>query len=74
VFFMSPENDNSNMAVGGMGHCRRYPPSLDTNYFLKEVNGEIDEDSATESAAWWNQPIVDEDGWCGEYSHINGTK
>jgi hypothetical protein len=50
-----------NMGLNGEGHCRRYPPRLDPNYFL------VDRDSITEESTWWSQPIVHEDDWCGEY-------
>lgn len=44
------------------GHCRRFPPALDPNYF------QHDPDSATEESSWYGFTIVYKDDWCGEFA------
>lgn len=55
------EDNGSNMSRNLDGHCKRYPPTLDTNYYLEN------EESATEESAWYGFPITNDESWCGEY-------
>ena len=53
--------DSKNMRDEGDGHCRRYPPKLDPNYYKEYQH------SATEESSWYGHPITNKDDWCGEY-------
>ena len=61
--FDNKKDDPPDLDLITLGRCRRFPPVID----LGEIANAIAAGRMSDDEKYWDQPLVGDEGWCGEY-------